>query len=410
MRAAMFTMGTRGDVQPYIYLARALSQKGHEVSLGSHPCWRGLIEEAGIRFIPIGPDINIEQEAAAIRGKNSNPVLSMLKTMSFVFRIIQNATADVLDACKGNDLIIVSHSQMGATEAEYLGIPTVNVTLQKEMIAEKLKPQTFKSKLIGNLIGKQMAKPYNKIRNVYGMKPLKSSDEIISRRLNLVPISKHVLPRNPYWEDHHVMTGYWYEEEEKYSPDEALARFLNDGDKPAILALGAMSFEDKAETAKLDMFVKALKKAGLRVIIQGFQKALKEYELPKSMIACGSVPHSWLFRQGSFVIHHCGFGTAAATMIYGIPSIPVPHVLDQLGFAKQLTDAGVATQALRAKDLSEETIYAAVTDMLKTYKEKSDKAKEIALKIRTEGGLDEAVRLIENAVNAAQREADRSSS
>ena len=48
--------------------------------------------------------------------------------------------------------------------------------------------------------------------------------------------------------------------------------------------------------------------------------------------------------------------------------------------------------------------------MLKTYKEKSDKAKEISLKIRTEGGLDEAVRLIENAVNAAQREADRSSS
>ena len=200
------------------------------------------------------------------------------------------------------------------------------------------------------------------------------------------------------------MTGYWYEEEEKYAPDEALARFLNDGDKPAILALGAMSFEDKAETAKLDMFVKALKKAGLRVIIQGFQKALKEYELPKSMIACGSVPHSWLFRQGSFVIHHCGFGTAAATMIYGIPSIPVPHVLDQAGFAKQLTDAGVGTQALRAKDLSEETIYAAVTDMLKTYKEKSDKAKEIALKIRTEGGLDEAVRLIENAVDVAQRD------
>ena len=128
------------------------------------------------------------------------------------------------------------------------------------------------------------------------------------------------------------------------------------------------------------------------------------------MIACGSVPHSWLFRQGSFVIHHCGFGTAAATMIYGIPSIPVPHVLDQMGFAKQLTDAGVATQALRAKDLSEETIYAAVIDMLKTYKEKSDKAKEISLKIRTEGGLDEAVRLIENAVNAAQRGADRSSS
>ena len=32
-------------------------------------------EEAGIRFIPIGPDINIEQEAAAIRGKKGNDLI-----------------------------------------------------------------------------------------------------------------------------------------------------------------------------------------------------------------------------------------------------------------------------------------------------------------------------------------------
>ena len=55
----------------------------------------------------------------------------MLRLMNFVFKIIQNSTAEIYDVCKGKDLIIVSHSQMGATEAEALGIPTVNVTLQK---------------------------------------------------------------------------------------------------------------------------------------------------------------------------------------------------------------------------------------------------------------------------------------
>ncbi len=132
----------------------------------------------------------------------------------------------------GKDLIIVSHSQMGATEAEVLGIPTINVTLQKEMIAEKLKPQSFWNKLIGQVIGKQVAKPYNKIRKVYGLKPIQSSDEIISRKLNLIPISKHVLERNPYWEEQHILTGYWYEDEENYVPDEKLAVFLASGEKP----------------------------------------------------------------------------------------------------------------------------------------------------------------------------------
>lgn len=253
-KIAIFSMGTRGDIQPYIYLSKELIRNGYEVTLGSHPCWKKLVEDANIQFEPIGPDINIDKEAAIIRGKTSSPILSMLRTMNFVFKMIQNSTNEIFEICKGKDLIIVSHSQMGATEAEVLGIPTVNVTLQKEMIAEKFKPQTFWSKLIGKLIGKQVAKPYNKIRKVYGLKPIQSSDEIISRKLNLIPISKHVLERNPYWEDHHILTGYWYEDDENYKPDDKLANFFANGEKPIILSLGAMSYEDKSEKFNIQLF------------------------------------------------------------------------------------------------------------------------------------------------------------
>lgn len=399
-KIAMFTMGTRGDVQPYIFLSKELIKNGYDVTLGCHPCWQNLIEEAGIYFEPIGPDIDIEKEAAIIRGKISNPVLSMLKTMNFVFRIIQNSTHEIFKVCKGKDLIIVSHSQMGATEAEVLGIPTVNVTLQKEMIGEKLKSQTFKDKLIGGMIAKQVAKPYNKIRKVYGLKAVKSADEIMSEKLNLIPISKYVLERNPYWEEKNVLTGYWYDEEPEYVPDERLKNFLADGDKPVILALGAMSFEDESEKEKLDMFVNAFKRTGCRAVIQGFQKTMQNYELPETMIACGSVPHSWLFKQGKFVIHHCGFGTSAATMIYGIPSIPVPHVLDQMGFAMQLSDINVSTKPLKSKDLSEQSIIGAIEEMKYTYDEKKKNAEMISQKIQSENGVANAVRLIETAMQS----------
>jgi len=394
-KVAMFTMGTRGDVQPYIFLSKALINKSYDVTLGTHPCWRNLVESENIRFAPIGPDIDIEKEAAVIRGKNSNPAISMLKTMSFVFKIIQNSTHEIFEVCKGKDLIIVSHCQMGATEAEVLGIPTVNVTLQKEMIGEKLKPQTFWSKLIGGFIANMVAKPYNKIRKVYKLKPVKSADEIMSRKLNLIPISKYVVERNPYWESHNIMTGYWYDDKSDYVPDEKLKTFLASGEKPAILALGAMAFEDKSEKEKLDMFVHALEKAGCRAIIQGFQKTLQNYELPKTMLACGSIPHSYLFKHASFVIHHCGFGTTAATMIYGVPSIPVPHVLDQMGFAMQLSNLKVAATPLKLKKLSENTIFEAIMEMKNSYAEKKKNAESISAKIKTEGGVSEAVELIE---------------
>ena len=397
-KIAMFTMGTRGDVQPYIFLAKELMKNGYDVVLGSHPCWKNLIEEAGVCFEPIGPDIDIEKEAAIIRGKISNPALSMLKTMNFVFRIIQESTYEIFEVCKGKDLIIVSHSQMGATEAEVLGIPTVNVTLQKEMIGEKLKPQKFKDKLIGGIIAKQVAKPYNKIRKVYNLKAVKSADEIMSPKLNLIPISKYVLERNPYWEEKNILTGYWYDEEPEYVPEEKLAKFLAGGDKPVILALGAMSFEDESEKEKLDMFVNAFERTGCRAIIQGFQKTMQDYKLPKTMIECGSVPHGWLFKQGKFVIHHCGFGTSAATMIYGIPSIPIPHVLDQMGFAMQLSDINVSTKPLKSKDLSEETIITYIEDMNKTYDEKKKNAEMISQKIQSENGVAYAVELIESVM------------
>lgn len=397
-KIAMFTMGTRGDVQPYIFLSKELIKTGYDVTLGSHPCWRSLIEASDIPFVPIGPDIDIEQEAAIIRGKTPNPMLAMLKTMNFVFKIIQNSSHEIYAVCKGKDLIIVTHSQMGATEAEALGIPTVNVTLQKEMIAEKLKPMTLKDKIIGGLIGKQMAKPYNKIRKGYHLKPVKSSDEIISRKLNLIPLSKYVVERNPYWEEHNILTGYWYDDETEYEPDGKLKTFLEQGEKPVILALGAMSFEEKAEKEKLDLFVHALNQASCRAIIQGFQKTLQDYELPDTMIACGSVPHSYLFRQGAFVIHHCGFGTTAAAMIYGIPSIPVPHILDQMGFAMQLSNADVATKPLPSKNLSEQSIYKAIMEMKSSYAEKKKNAEILSEKIRSEGGVKEAVRLIEHVM------------
>ncbi len=91
-KIAIFTMGTRGDVQPYIFLSKELIKNGYEVSLGSHPCWRKLIEDAGIHFEPIGPDIDIEKEAAIIRGKVSNPVLSLLKrpVVEQLFRASRN--------------------------------------------------------------------------------------------------------------------------------------------------------------------------------------------------------------------------------------------------------------------------------------------------------------------------------
>lgn len=399
-KIAMFSMGTRGDVQPYLVLSKELMNHGYDVVLGTHPCWQSLVESYGVNFVSIGPDISIEDEAAKIRGKSKNPMLSMLKTMNFVFKLIQNSTDEIYKCCKGKDLIIVSHSQMGAAEAEALGIKTVNVTLQTEMLPLDKKEKTFTDKLVASLINPFMAKPYNKIRKKYHLKKVKSMDQVMSKTLNLIPISKYVQAANPYWADKNKIVGYWFLEEENYIPSQELSAFLAQGDKPIILSLGAMSFESTEEIDKLNCFMEAFNKMNKRAIIQGFNKTMKQVSLPDTMIAIDSVPHSWLFKQGYAVIHHCGFGTTASSMYYGIPSIPIPHVLDQLSFANHLYRLDVGTKPIKASELNTEVLINTIRELDNNYEFYKSNVLELSNKMNLEDGLEKTIQLIEKRLNS----------
>ncbi len=410
-KVIMFTMGSRGDVQPYIFLANALQNAGLEVTLGTHPCWGALVSEAGVHFVPVGPDIDIEMESAIIRGKEKNPMMGFVKTMKFVFKIIEQSADEVYQYCKGQDLVIVTHSHIGDSEAKALGIETVDVTLQSEMLREYGKPQSIGRKIIdvlfNGLINPIVMKPYNKLRKSYGLPKCKSMDDMLSKRLNLIPISRYVVEPNPYWTPQNQLTGYWYEEpsEDYISPSE-LAEFLAAGELPVILALGAMSFESTEETDKLEMFIRAFTKTGKRAVIQGFKKSLQNMVLPDTMIAIGSVPHSYLFRKGYCVIHHGGFGTSASAMLYGVPSIIIPHALDQFGVADRLYKLGVTTEPIKAGELSEEKLIDRLRKLARDYEVISGRVKKLSENMHEEHGLETAVRLIQDVLHQEKQDTE----
>ena len=50
VRVTIFTMGTRGDVEPAVALGIGLSARGHTVTVASHECFQGDIERRGLGF------------------------------------------------------------------------------------------------------------------------------------------------------------------------------------------------------------------------------------------------------------------------------------------------------------------------------------------------------------------------
>ena len=76
------TIGSRGDVQPFIALAQGLNTAGHQVTLASHPLMRSLVEAYGVSFAPIGPDIHLASRVAVIRQKARFPALGLIQIMA----------------------------------------------------------------------------------------------------------------------------------------------------------------------------------------------------------------------------------------------------------------------------------------------------------------------------------------
>ncbi|MGD2207164.1 MAG: glycosyltransferase [Anaerolineae bacterium] len=210
MKVMVCTIGTRGDVQPYIALSLGLEEAGYEVTLASHPGMEALVKSHGIRFQPIGPDVNVGKAAAAIRGRSRNWMLGLIRVMQFTVSTIEQASPDILELCREADLV-VTHSFAGAAEADKLGKPTVSVTLQHQAIPTPDPSQSILKRTVRNLaaigMGMMMVRPYNKLRKRIGAPTVKGVEEMMSLRLNMIPISPLVVPRDTRWAPQHRLTA-----------------------------------------------------------------------------------------------------------------------------------------------------------------------------------------------------------
>ncbi len=66
MRILIPTIGSRGDVQPYINLAQGLREAGHSVRLASNPTVGALVESHGVPFVPVGRPVDMGAEGARL--------------------------------------------------------------------------------------------------------------------------------------------------------------------------------------------------------------------------------------------------------------------------------------------------------------------------------------------------------
>jgi UDP:flavonoid glycosyltransferase YjiC (YdhE family) len=399
MKILIPTIGSRGDIQPYISLAYGLIQAGHQVTVASHPSSASLAEAYHIPYHPIGPDIDLGLEIAKMRGNSRAIDGGFIKVMKFSFDMLEKAHPDIMAAAEDTELIIVSHTAAGSIEADLLRKPAISVTLHPQAIPNPDPKQSILvkgfGKIIGAAMGLVMTRPLNQIRKRLGMSPMGPTG-ITSPRLNLIPCSPEINPPLPYWEERHQMTGYWLPiTPAGWQADADLEAFLSAGKKPMVISLGAMSLspDDAAETA--DLVLSALRQTGVRAIIQGWNEYLTGKDLGDDILHAGSIPHTWLFQRAAAVVHHGGFGTTASAFAAGIPQLIIPHIIDQFVWGNVVQSKTAGPKPISRAKLTTENLSHGILECLQNNQMIST-ASELGSRIRQEDGITKAIDLIES--------------
>lgn len=415
MRIAIIALGSQGDVQPYVALAKGLLNAGHWVRVISHENFARLILPQGLEFWPVQGDVQSITESPELK--------ALLEKGNFIAiqRFAAKAAAEAsvgwaresLEAAQGMDLLLsgVGGMYVSLGVAEKLNIPLIQAH-----VFPFTPTGAFPGVLFPQWVGK-LGSSFNRLSHQLVRQALwhtsRGSDNAIRKQvLDLPqtpfwgPYGSPILQKYPVlygfspqvigppadWKNAEV-TGYWFlDAAPDWMPPRALTDFLQAGPPPVYIGFGSMALRNPEATA--DLVLKAIGRTRQRAVLQSGWGGLKKADLPENVFLLESAPHAWLFPQMAAVVHHGGAGTTAAGLRAGVPSVVVPFFGDQPFWGQRVAALGVGPDPIPRARLTADGLTKAIEEAAGNPAMRQ-KAERLGQQIRAEDGLGNAVRLIE---------------
>jgi sterol 3beta-glucosyltransferase len=377
LRVSLLTIGSRGDVEPFLALATALQRRGAAPTLVTHERFRPLARHHGIGFAPLpgDPAALMATRAGQRALKSRKNFVRFLAEFHRVGRELADAGWDAaLEGVRGSDALVYStFAYQGYYLAQALGIPSLGAHLQPVFptgeFASPAVPFPLPSKMLRRLSHvAAMALFWRFTRSTMAdtlarrapdlPRPTRSPVAELMRQAApmLVAVSPTVVPRPHDWPPFIHQTGFWFLAVEQYAPPPALAHFLAGGPAPVYVGFGSLQQPDPLAARRL--VDEALLRAGRRGVVHpGWSGLDSSRGTADVFVLDEDVPHRWLFPRMAAVVHHGGAGTTAAGLLAAVPAVVVPHFGDQWFWADRVKGLGagvvVPRPALTAERLAD---------------------------------------------------------
>lgn len=95
MNIVMQTVGSRGDIQPFIALRITLKQAGHRVHVATHENFRSSVQDVGLEFFNVGGDPR-KLMAYMVKNRRLHPIMETFRKGS-----IQEKKEDIREILEG---------------------------------------------------------------------------------------------------------------------------------------------------------------------------------------------------------------------------------------------------------------------------------------------------------------------
>lgn len=360
-RILLTTLGSFGDVNPYLGLAIALRNRGHRPVLATMPFYRRVVEDAGIAFHPIRPDGDPTDRALMAR------LMDARRGTEFILRDVvmahlRETYADLSAAADGADLLISHPITLAAPiVAEERRLPWASCVLAPmsffsphDMPVMPAFPAIKRLERVPGLarlmvttahaMTRGWVRDVAHLRREVGLPP--GAHPIFAGQhaphLVLALFSPLLARPQPDWPPHVRITGpVWYNGATPHVLEPDLERFLDAGSPPVVFTLGTSAVG--AAGTFYEESVRAIAVTGMRAVmlIGPHGENHPKGTLPDTIRIVPAAPHAALMPRASIVVHQGGAGTLHQAMRAGVPMLVVPHAHDQADNAWRATQLGV---------------------------------------------------------------------
>jgi rhamnosyltransferase subunit B len=401
------TIGSAGDVNPFIGLGQHLIKRGFRVVLITSQLFESQACNAGLEFFGLGSK---EDYQSIIQNPDLWDPDKGFKVFaeSVVFPIMEPAYK-IISGFDPTKTILVAQAQFFAAHIahEKLGFPFITIHLApaafRSVYEFPLLPAwmpRFLKRGLFNLIDalvldKLFAPNINRFRQTLGLPAIKKIFDrwMHSTQINLCLFPDWFAQPQPDWPPQTQLTSFVYYDKQSENDDipDTVNDFLNAGSPPIIFTPGTAM--KHANQFFLDC-IQACQLLGRRGILLTQHPEQLPDELPKHIQHFAYLPFSKVLPRAAALVHHGGIGTTAQAIAAGIPQVIRPMAHDQPDTAARVEKLGIGV-SLSPKKFNAASLAGKLNTLI-TSQDVLDRCKAYAERIHPNQALNDTCTIIDD--------------